>query len=158
MITNRSVVRTVSSTSGETCECSTTNVRGSARTASYSWIEIAITLEQSGRPHSQTMRTYSAAEVGRASSIPSLISRATASLRAIRASRSLMGPAGDAALLLLLLRHLVRHLAGRLPRDVLHGAFGLLHLALRFQPPVLRHPADFLLHAADRLVLLALRL
>src|SRR5436190_3266330 len=56
---------------------------------------------------------------------------------------------------LLLLR---RHLAGRLPRDVLHGAFGLLHRALGLEAPVLRHAADLFLHAADRLVLLPFRL
>src|SRR2546427_702855 len=113
---------------------------------------MAITLEQSGRPHSQTIRRYSADVVGRASSIPSLISRATASLRAIRASRSLIGSGAHRALLLL------RHLAGRLPCDVLHGTLGLLHRAFGFQAAVLRHPADFLLHATDRLVLLPLRL
>src|SRR5512132_1418527 len=51
-----------------------------------------------------------------------------------------------------------RHVAGRLPRGVLHGAFRLLHGALRLQAPVLRHAADLFLHAADRLVLLPLRL
>src|SRR6185295_6641900 len=88
--------------------------------------------------------------------IPSLISREDASFRAIRASRS---PIVVAKTLPYSSSLLLRgHLAGRLPRGVLHGAFRFLHRALRLQAPVLRYAADLFLHAADHLVLLALRL